>query len=72
MQKRASLKNECPSLWRVCTRVHGPRMAASLVLKITSDLFGFVGPLALGPIIVYVYSIVDSSDEEKVRDVCFS
>ncbi|XP_072028478.1 ATP-binding cassette sub-family C member 9-like [Amphiura filiformis] len=56
---RASKRSRPPSLWRVYFTVHGTGMVESLVMKIMADLFGFVGPLALGPIIVYVTNIVD-------------
>ncbi|XP_072028464.1 ATP-binding cassette sub-family C member 9-like [Amphiura filiformis] len=64
-KERASTNSQLPSLWRVYFTVHGTGMVESLVMKIMADLFGFVGPLALGPIIVYVSNTVDTPANEN-------
>ena len=51
-------KQQATLLWRTYIKVHGFKMIAALFMKITADLLGFIGPLALAPIIDYVTDIV--------------
>ncbi|XP_038050112.1 ATP-binding cassette sub-family C member 9-like isoform X2 [Patiria miniata] len=60
-QERAKYKGLKPSLWRVYWAVHGWRLVFALFLKLTGDMCGFVGPLALNGIILWVGKVKDGS-----------
>ncbi|XP_022093816.1 ATP-binding cassette sub-family C member 9-like isoform X2 [Acanthaster planci] len=60
-QERARFKGHKPSLWRVYWSVHGWRMVFALVLKLSGDMCGYVGPVALNGIILWVGRVKDGS-----------
>ncbi|XP_038050114.1 ATP-binding cassette sub-family C member 9-like [Patiria miniata] len=60
-QERAKSKGLKPSLWRVYWAIHRWRLVFALFLKLTGDMCGFVGPLALNSIILWVERVKDES-----------
>ena len=55
------MKDCKPSLWRVYWEVHGGRMVFAMMLKFCGDMCGFVGPMALNGIILWVGKVKEGT-----------
>ncbi|XP_070559571.1 ATP-binding cassette sub-family C member 9-like [Ptychodera flava] len=64
---RANKKGNSPSLFLAFGRAYGYRMFISFSLKVISDSFGFIGPIAIGGIVAYA-SLVYSGDQVPKND----
>lgn len=65
-QEEKAKAGKKPSMWKVYLKVYGRRNFWAALMKLVGDCMGYIGPLAVGGITLYVQNI--KLDIPKVRE----